>query len=57
MFFACGCTLGCTDTVRESTLKVDSKRKIPCHTGELNLHQRRAGPMLYRLSYIQVLYI
>ena len=31
---ACDCTLGCTDTVRESALKVDSGRKIPCHTGE-----------------------
>ena len=25
---------GCTDTVRESTLKVDSGRKIPCLSGE-----------------------
>ena len=43
---------GCTDTVRESALKVDSGRKIPCHTGESNLRQRRAGRMLYQLSYI-----
>ena len=28
------CTRGCTDTVRESALKVDSGRKIPCRTGE-----------------------
>ena len=38
--------------VREFALKVDSGRKIPCRTGESNLPQRRAGPMLYRLSYI-----
>ena len=28
---ACYCTQGCADTVRESALKVDSGRKIPCH--------------------------
>ena len=38
--------------VRESALKVDSGREIPRRTGELNLRQRRAGPMLYQLSYI-----
>ena len=43
---------GCTDTIRESALKVDSGRKIPCHIGESNLPQRHAGPMLYQLSYI-----
>ena len=48
---ACGCTQGCMDTVRESALKVDSGRKIPCRIGESNLRQRRAGPMLYQLSY------
>ena len=32
--------------VRESALKVDSRRKIPCRTGESNLRQRRDGPML-----------
>ena len=32
--------------VRECALKVDSERKIPCRTGESNLRQRRAGPML-----------
>ena len=32
--------------VRESALKVDSGRKIPCRTGESNLRQRRDGPML-----------
>ena len=26
---------GCTDTLRESTLEVDSRRKIPCSTGDL----------------------
>ena len=42
---ACDCTRGYTDTERESALKVDSGRKIPCRTGESNLRQRRAGPM------------
>ena len=32
----------------ESALKADSWRKIPCRTGESNLRQRRAGPMLYQ---------
>ena len=36
----------------ESALRDDSGRKISCHTWELNLHQRHAGPMLYQLSYI-----
>ena len=49
---ACDCPRGCTDTVRESALKVDSGRKIPCRTGELNLRRRYAGPMLYQLSHI-----
>ena len=49
---ACDCTLGCTDTVRESALKVDSGRKFPCRTGESNLPQRCASPTLYHLSYI-----
>ena len=38
--------------VRESALKVDSGRKIPCGTGELNLPQWYAGPALCQLSYI-----
>ena len=46
------CTRGCTDTVRESALKVDLGRKIPCRTGESNWRRQRAGPMLYRLSCI-----
>ena len=49
---ACDCTRGCTDTVRESALKVDSGRKIPCRSRESNLRRRRDGPMLYRLSFI-----
>ena len=32
--------------VRESALKVDSGRKIPCRTGESHLSQRRDSPML-----------
>ena len=54
---ACDCTRGCTDTVRESALKVDSGRKISCRTGESNLRQRRASPMLSQLSYIPALII
>ena len=50
-FNACNCTRGCADTVRESALKVDSGRKIPCRTGESNLRQRHADPTLYQLSY------
>ena len=34
------CTRRCTDTVRESALKVDTRRNIPCRTGESNLPQR-----------------
>ena len=51
---ACDCARGCTDTVRESALKVDTGRKIPCRTGESNLRQRRAGPTLCQLSCIPV---
>ena len=49
---ACDCTRGFTDTVKESALKVDCGRKIPCRTGESNLPQRRGGSTLYQLSYI-----
>ena len=48
---ACDCTQGCTDIARESALKVDSGRKIPCRTGGSNLLRKSAGPMLYHLSY------
>ena len=44
--------LGCTDNVRESALKADSGRKIPCHTRESNLRWRCASPTLYHLRYI-----
>ena len=43
---------GCTDTVRESPLKVDCGRKILCCTGKSELPQRRAGPTFYQPSYI-----
>ena len=49
------CILGYMDTVKESVLKVDFGRKIPCSTEELNLSQRRAGPTLYQLSRIPIL--
>ena len=45
---ACDCTRGARTHVRESALKVDSGRKIPCSTEESNLRQRRNGPMLYQ---------
>ena len=38
---------GVTDTIRESTLRVDSGRKIPYRTGDSNLH-----PTLYQLRYV-----
>ena len=38
--------------VRESALKFDFGRKIPCRAGESNLPQRRAGSTVYQLSYI-----
>ena len=43
---AFNCTRGCTDIVEESALKFDSRRKISCHTRELNLHRQHASPML-----------
>ena len=43
---------GCMDTARESALKVDSGRKIPCHTTESNLHGWHPSLMIYWLSYI-----
>ena len=49
----CNCTR-CLVTVRESALKVDSGRKIPCRTRESNLRQRRAGPTIYQLTYISI---
>ena len=53
---ACECTRGCTDSVRESALKVDSGRKIPCRTGESNLRRQFDGPMLYQLIYLPTLF-
>ena len=52
---ACHCTRGCTDTVRESALEVDSGgKKIPCRTWDSNPRQYCAWPSsrtLYPLSY------
>ena len=53
---ACDCARRCTDTVRESALKVDSGRKTSCRIGDSNLRRRRAGPMLYQLSYNPTLF-
>ena len=46
---------GVRTNVRESALKVDRGKHIPCHTGVPNLGQRRAGPTLCQLSYIPTL--
>ena len=51
------CTQECTDTIRQSALKADSGKKIPCCTREPNLHQQHAGTMLYQLSYIIIIII
>ena len=41
---------GCTDTVRESALEADSRRKIPCLTGDSN-PRRYCTRTLYPQSY------
>ena len=44
----------CTDTVRVSALAIDSGRKIPSRTEDLNLHQYYSwlfSQTLYQLSY------
>ena len=53
---ACDCMEGGRgmDTVRESALKVDPGRKIPCHMGDWDLRWQHAGPMLYQLSYLLI---
>ena len=46
---------GCTDTVRESALKADSGRKIPCRTGDSNPQQYCAwlfSPTVYQVSLL-----
>ena len=43
---------GVRTLIRESASEVDSGRKIRCGTGELNLHQLHASPVVYQLSYI-----
>ena len=48
----CNCTGRYSDTDRESALKVDSGRKIPCRIGHSNVRQRRASPTLYQVSCI-----
>ena len=50
--YACDSSRGCTDTRKRVCTKVDSGRKISCRTGESNLRRRRAGLILYQLSYI-----
>ena len=47
----CNSVSGCTDTVRDSAVKVDSWRKIPRCIGDLNLHQLHAGPTLCELGW------
>ena len=41
--------------VRESALKADCGRKVPCRNGESYLRQRRVGPKLYQLTCIPTL--
>lgn len=46
---------GCMDTVRESTLKADCGRKIPCCTEKLNPYKYciwLLSPTLHQLSYL-----
>ena len=46
---------GCTDTVRESALEVDSGRKIPCRIWDSNPRQyctQLFSRMLYQLSLL-----
>ena len=45
---------GCTDAVRESALKVDSGRKVPCRTGDSNPRQYCAR--LFNQTFHQVSY-
>ena len=47
--------MGAAQALCESALKVDSRRKIPCHTRELNLHQQHAKPDAEQLSAIRTL--
>ena len=42
---------GVRTRVRESILKVETWRKVPCRT---DLRQRRDGPTLFQLSYILI---
>ena len=47
--------LGCMNTIRESALKADPGRKIPCRIEESNLCQYRArflSPTLYKPSHV-----
>ena len=47
---ACDCTLGCRDTRKRVYTESGLREKNLCCTGESNLRQRRAGPMLRQLS-------
>ena len=49
---ACNCTRGCTDTCKRVCTENWLWEKNPLPHRESNLRQRRAGPMLYQLSYI-----
>ena len=50
---ACDCTRGCTDTCKRVCTENWLWEKNPLPHRESNLRQRRrAGPMLYQLSYI-----
>ena len=50
---ACDCIRGCANTVTESAMKDDSRRKKTLNrTEEWNLHERCAGPTPNQLGYI-----
>ena len=57
---ACDCTRGCTDTIRESALKVDSGRKIPSRTRsdalptELHPHPHPLNSICLCLMYFNI---
>ena len=48
---ACDCTRGCTDTVRESALKIDSEQ-YPLPHGRIEPALAACRSVLYPLSYI-----
>ena len=50
---ACNCTWGCTDTEKESALKVDSGKKPPCRTRKLTVTVQCSNQLNYFPSPIK----